>query len=128
MADIPESIQRASWAHLHRRRLHHHHTSRQDRRNVAGSEGMRVWVEGALNCGRGRLSQGHVRCAVICVVYGIDLEAAFHFRCSSHLLNVPLLDVSADDGLCRGFVVHIRFREWYHGVETSLATLMVLQS
>lgn len=51
MADILESIQRASWAHLLRRRRRYHHTGRQDRRNVVGSEGMRVWVERALTCG-----------------------------------------------------------------------------
>ena len=110
MADIPESIQRASWARLRRRRRRRHHTGRQDRRNVVGSEGMRVWVERALTRGGGRLFQGHVRCAVICVVYRIDFGPAFHVRCSFHLVNVPRLDVSAADRLCRACIAHVGFR------------------
>ena len=92
------------------------------------SEGRRIWVERALTCGEGRLSRRHVRCVVICVVYGIDLGPTFHVQCFFLSVDVPRLEVSADDHLCRACVFHDRFRQWYHREMTSLVTLMVFQS
>ena len=94
-AGIPGSIQSAFWGHLLRHcRRRRFHKGRRDKRNVVDSEGRRIWVERVSTCGEGRLSQRHVRCAVICVVYEVDLGQAFHVQCSFlPCVSVPRLEV-----------------------------------
>ena len=65
---------------------------------------------------------------MICVVHEIDLWPAFHVQCPFQFVDVPRLEVSADDRLCRACVFHIRFRQRYHREMMSLVTLMVFQS